>query len=230
MPWLTFWLAVAGVCLVIAYVSFRIGRDVIGVKLAESGGPVRELQSGSLSDRGTPGWAAGVAGTFETRAPLQPIVEIEPLDDIYGSRDASAEGEPEGTEEPPEEPIEAADESDADEPMADTEADAAAVAEEEVSLDDEAEVVPAPTERTRGSATSGGRFGVRVGSYTDEDVLFGQMTRLRGLGYRPWVEEHLQDGTTYKRLFAAETATYEGAVRVQDELQGQGISSLVVEE
>jgi cell division septation protein DedD len=201
---------------VIGYVSYRIGRDVIGVKLAESGTPIRQLDPSTLraGQRDTHS-STSLDDTFSSRAPLRPVIEVEPLEDTlepeYGGIEADtmeSEAASEETEEP--------------------EPETSATAETEGSPDETAVAAP-PMDRRR-SVPGANRFRVRVGSYTDEDTLVSQMARLRDLGYRPWVEEFERDGVVYKRLFVAEAPTYADAAKLQEGLLEQNIDSLVVEE
>jgi len=95
--------------------------------------------------------------------------------------------------------------------------------------EDEAETAPPPIERSR-NITGVGRYVVRVGSYANGEAAASQLATLRGLGYEAWTEDYSHQGTAYVRVFAARTATYDEAVRVQDGLQGQNIVSLVFPE
>ena len=211
------------IALVIGYASFRIGRDLIGVKLAEAGGPVREVDSSRFRDR-TSNAASNPNDTFESRAPLQPIVEIEEVQEPSVPGEESAGTTPGETGEAA---PEAGDERGAREAAG--EAEGRRGIGGAVGADEEEPGAPPPMVRER-SVAGAGRFRIRVGSYTDETTLVSQMARLRELGYRPLVEEEAQGGVVYKRLFAAETSTYAEAVRVQDRLQQYNITSMVIEQ
>lgn len=215
-------------CLVIGYVSYRIGKDVIGVKLAESGTPIRELDARTLGpSHSSTDSSSRLDDTFGSPPPLRPIIEVEPLEDTLAAQYEGVETGTAALDEAAED-MDELEVTSENTDQAEVKPEASGTAEPEPSQDESA-AAPPSMEPTR-SVPGAKRFRVRVGSYTNEETLVGQMARLRELGYRPWVEEYQRDGVVYKRLFVAEAATYAEAARVQDGLLEQNIDSLVVEE
>lgn len=222
-----------GICVVVGFVSYLIGRHVIGVKLAESGGAIREFDPSSLRGAADVDASSELGDTLASRAPLQPIVEIEPVESPIASQDESTVTDPMepggGAEEAPTAREEAPGVARGPQgPPSGGEPGAVGVSDGAPAADEAAAVPARPTKPTRAGVTTGG-FRVRVGSYTDEEALAGQMGRLRGLGYDPWVEEYERDGVVYNRLYAARAGTYGDALGVQDALQEHNIPSQVEE-
>lgn len=196
-----FWLVVVLVACVVAFLSFRVGRDWLGKRLGSV-----DMAPGAprivAHTRGDPEEAARLEQ--EAKAPEEPVVTLEDREPTGPERRKILE------EEALREPQDGAQ---------------LHAAEEEPAPQTPPER-PA-TEAGAEAHVADGRWVVSAGSYSDPENASRTVARLAARGHRPYTETVIIGGREMVRVNVAVTPTRAQAEALRDELLGEGITARV---
>ena len=223
---LTFWLIVIVLSAAAGVVSFRVGRDWLGKRLAgvEVSGSAPRIVAQSRVD---PEEAARTEA--ESRAPAKPVVTVEDREPTAQERRKAQGKDPSDPFNEPQDgaqanqdpkrgkpPDDAQDEARQDKPKQD-EGKAARAAKPDVAAKPDAGHEPRESAR--------GKYVVTAGSYADSENAAKVMARLSAKGYSPYVETIKRNGKTLRRVNVAVVKGREKAQDLRDELAGSGLDA-----
>jgi cell division septation protein DedD len=208
---LAFWLVVLLIATVVGLLSYRVGRDWLGKRmagLATSGGAPRIIaQSSSDLD-------PDAQAEAEAKAPKKAEASLEDREPTEGEkRQLEADGSLEEPQDGAQANARAADAADGGEPAAAADGEKAADTGDDLS----------DAERPRG----GGKLVVVAGSYADRANAERVMRKLADRGYQPYLETVRKGGKAYQRVNVATVESRSEAEDLQAELAGEGVEASI---
>jgi cell division protein FtsN len=208
---LTFWLVVLLIATAVGFLSYRVGRDWLGKRmagLATSGGAPRIIAQ-STSDP-----AAEAQVEAEAKAPKKAETSLEDREPTEGEKRRLAD---EGSLSEPQDGAQTnardAESDAADKPAADSGDAKAADTGDEL----------ADAEKPRG----GGKFVVVAGAYADRANAERVVRKLADRGYQPYMETVRKGGKAYQRVNVAAVDSRNEAEDLQAELAGEGVEASI---
>jgi cell division protein FtsN len=215
---LSFWLVVLLVATAVGFLSYRVGRDWLGKRmagLATKGGAPRIIAQ-STEDP-----AADAQEDAEAKAPKKAETSLEDREPTEGERRRLEE---KGSLDEPQDgaethALEGKSEAHPDED--DKAAETTASSDEEKAADTGEDL--SGSEKPRG----GGKFVVVAGSYGDRANAEKVVRKLAGRGYQPYLETVHKGGKTYQRVNVAAVGSRNEAEDLQAELAGEGVEASI---
>lgn len=202
----SFWLVVVLIAVMVAFLSYRVGRDWLGKRMA---GLATSTGAPRIIAQSTDGSSSDPDAGAEAKAPKKAEVSLDDREPTEGERRKLA------------------DQGDLDEPQDGAEVNARDGDDAAGADDQAAKTGDEPDPDSADAGSGGGKFVVTAGSFADRANAERTMRTLSERGYQPSLQTVRRDGKTYQRVNVATVDSRGEADDLKAELDAEGLDAAV---